>query len=84
MSFLRSNFTRAGGESFELIKGGRHTVLWRVNKDGKSIRFEVWRTYRGAFGEAFYEIGENGSGSFPTLYAAEHHFEWLDKRQSDY
>ena len=47
---LRRNFKRADNLEFELVKAGRHTLLWKVSKEGKTIRFEGWNTFRGAYG----------------------------------
>jgi hypothetical protein len=77
MSFLRSNSKRSDGLDYTLIKGGRTHLLWRVSKDGKDIRFEVWHTFRGAFGkEDYYEIGHFGSdsASFSSQTGAENYF----------
>jgi len=77
MSFARNNFTRAGGETFNLIRSSARAQIWKVLKEGEVLRFETWQRY----GTGFYEVGDpNGqTGIFKTLIEAEGRFTEINK-----
>jgi hypothetical protein len=74
---LRKNFHRADGFDFELIRSGNKTLLWKVEKEGKVIRFETWIVSRCASGQEDYE--ENQIKIFFTLESAERWFEEIER-----
>ncbi len=81
MSFLRDNFKRSDGLDFTLIRGGRTHLLWKVTKNGKPVRFEVWQTFRIHGEERFYEVGQldSESRSFRSLKPAEKYFNYKEQ-----
>ena len=69
---LRRNFQQAGGLNFELVKAGKHTLIWDVIKESEHVRFEVWNTFRSVHG--YEDFSESDTITFGSLTNAEEYF----------